>query len=86
MEEIRLKLSKFCHQSESYRTQYTWLHGKLLISCIEDSHSYHLYGVDGFFVELVYHKKSQKIASINPTMKEANLSRYLDQIQLDQLF
>ncbi|MDF9796595.1 hypothetical protein OKW21_001858 [Catalinimonas alkaloidigena] len=85
MEEIKLKLSRFCHQSESYRTKYTWLHGNLLLSKIESNYSYHLYTVDGFFVELVFNKKSQSIESINPTIKYAKLNRYLGQISLKNL-
>jgi hypothetical protein len=86
MEDNKLTLNSFCQLSENHRTQYTWIYGNLLTTKTESDYSYHLYLVDGFYVELVFDRATQQIQSIDPLLKSELLLKYLEDISLEALF
>lgn len=85
MEDDKLTLNSFCQLSSDYKTKYTWIYGNLLGTKNDIIYSYHLYQVNGFFVELVFDKEAQQIESIGPLLKSENLLKYLEEVKLEEL-
>ncbi|WPP51753.1 hypothetical protein [Catalinimonas niigatensis] len=85
MEDSKLTLNSFCQLSENHRTKYTWLYGNLLATQTASEYSYHLYLVDGFYVELVFDRRVREIISIDPLLRTENLLKYLDEVSIDVL-
>lgn len=85
MEDSKLTLNSFCQLSENHRTKYTWLYGNLLATQTAHDYSYHLYLVDGFYVELIFDRQVQEVISIDPILRTENLLKYLEEVRLEEL-
>lgn len=86
MEDDKLTLTNFCQLSEDHRTKYTWIYGNLLASKAEHKYSFHLYQVEGFYVELIFDRQVQQLISIDPILRSDNLLKYLEEVSLESLF
>lgn len=68
------------------RADNLWTNGKFIINIKENTYSYNLYTFFGYFVEVKLSNTENTIVDITPFRKGELLNKYLDVIDLIQIF
>lgn len=81
-----MKFEEFKELSQEEQHKVVSNKGVMLRERITKSFMVFLYGLDGFYIELFFHKASGVFAKLKPLNDVGELSPYLDDIDLSMLF
>ena len=81
-----MKFEEFKELSQEEQHKVVSYKGVMLRERITHSFMIFLYGLDGFYIELFFHKASGVFATLKPIDNTDELMPYLDEIDLSKLF
>ena len=80
-----IELYEYLLLNRDEKANYLWEHGEFIINLKEPEHSFNLYTLNGYFVEVAYSNTSNSITDIKPFKKGCTLDKYIDLIQVTRL-
>jgi len=80
-----MHFNEFLQLNETEQVELLWYNGEQIGRRKEDDYLILLYQVEGFYVEVFYHKADYVIVKYNPFTKSELLEPYLNEIDISSL-